>query len=306
MQRMPDFIAIDLGGTRIKAGFIAAGGTQVAAPQTVPTPADGPAALARVCDLARAFDLPQKTFLAVGLAIPGLVRDHSTLLDLPGKLPGLVGRDLRAALEDATGHPAIVLNDALAYGLGEVTAGAGRGFERVVVMTIGTGIGVSVMERGAPLGDGPLGAGTLGGMIPIADGDPELLDSNGQAGTIEALCAARRLVDYANAAGGGFTSVPEVFAAHGRADPAARKGVERFRTCLARALVALAQAHAPSAIIVGGGPITFGGPILQGLEARVRTTLWKNHELTILPSALGDAAALLGLRHEFVRVRSAA
>jgi len=232
---------------------------------------------------------------AVGVATPGIVDDGRVIV-LPGKFPGLVGLDVAGAVSEVAPVPVRVVNDAIAAGVGEATAGAGAGHARVVVMTIGTGIGVAVIEEGRPVSAGPWGGGLMGGHMPIASPDEGPFDSNGGRGTIEALCAAERLMDAARAAGSDAVDVPALLAQWAGGDDKARRAVASYRRFLEQALVAIAHAHTPSIIVVGGGPVSTASDwLLGGMTQAVRRRLWQDQQCAIVPAALGDAAALVGL-----------
>ncbi len=286
-------LAVDMGGTRTKLARASTAGA-VEGLTVVPTPATADDALAVVISAGREV-LAAHELLGVGLCVPGLVDDDSRVAALPGKLAGIVGRDLAGELRAVFGAPVRVVNDAIAYGVGEATAGAGKGSRRVVVMTIGTGVGVAVLEQGRPITGGPLGGGLQGGQIPIGAGDPRRLDTSDHADTLEAHCRAQRLVDYAVDAGGAYASPEEVLAAYDAGEPAARAGVEEFRAALVLGVRALANAHGADAVVVGGGPLTDSGRLLDGVEAAVQEQLWPTHTLVVRRATLGDSAALVGL-----------
>ena len=280
-------LAFDLGGTRLKAGIARDGhiGDQVA------VDIEGDPAAAVIAH-GRRF-LARTACAAVGLCVPGLV-DDGVLVSLPGKHAGLEGTDLRAMLTGAFGVPAFVSNDAIAYAVGEAVAGAARGHHRAAVMTVGTGIGVGVIEDGRPLGAGPLGGGQLGGQIPIAETSDQV-DSNGQRGTIEALCAASRLLT-ADAAGA-HADVPGLLVAARRGEPMATAAVEQWRSHFVRAVVAIAHAHTPSVIVVGGGPLADDAILLDGVEEAANQRLFGSYRVAVRRAELGDAAALHGIAH---------
>ncbi len=279
-------LAFDLGGTRLKAGLVEDGA--VVAHEERPSPA-GDAALEELTAVGRAL-LGDGTPDGVGLAVPGLVEDGA-IVSLPGKLQGLAGLDLAKGLRAAFDVEPVVVNDALAYGIGEARAGAGAGHERVVVVTLGTGVGVAVLQGGEPVTGGVTGGGILGGMIPIGP-DEGPIDTAGSRGTIEALCRAPRLAELA-----GRATVEEVYAAHAAGDERARDALTTVRADLTRALVALAHAHAPGCIVVGGGPITGDDPLLPGIAGDVRARLFPGTTVEVRAALLGDAAALVGLSH---------
>lgn len=292
-------LCFDLGATRLKAGFVADGAVEGFV--TRPTAGvDAEGAIAAVVDAARelrAEYAPER----VGLGIPGVIED-GRVAALPGKFDGIVGTDVQSELSRTLDLPVMAVNDAVAYGAGEATYGSGQGWTRVVVVTIGTGVGVTVLEHGHPVASGPLGAGILGGQIPISDDDAGPVDTNGRRGTIEARCSATAISHYAREAG--FredTDIPELYAAHHDGDHAARAAIDAYRAWLVRALVALAHAHTPGVIVLGGGPMPAGNPVVDGLEAMVRDRLWPGYSTAIATASLGDESSLLGLAHLLVR-----
>lgn len=287
-------IAFDVGGTRIKAGLVDRTSGEVSSFRTAPADADFESALSAMkrlgADLTASGDID-----GVGLCIPGIVDPNGIVVSLPGKLEGVEGYDLPAFLAEQFEVPSVVVNDAVAYAVGEAAFGQGAGMSRVVVMTIGTGVGVTVVEEGRPLGTGAFGAGIFGGHIPISERQEGYLDTNGRPDTFEALCRAQRIVDYANDAGGSFADVEEVYEAARSDDSAALEGIRDYRGHLTRGLVALTHAHAPEAIIVGGGPATADNPLLEGIEATVNERLFGSLEVKIRTARLGDTGALAGL-----------
>ncbi len=292
-------LAIDVGGTRTKLALVDPDGdVDGLVVEATPPTADAMIQLVRRIGRALLAGEPPR---GVGVCVPGLVGADGRVSALPGKLDGIVGRDLVAELSAAFDAPSLVVNDAIAYGAGEATRGAGVGFGRVVVMTVGTGVGVAVLEAGHPVTRGALGGGLQGGQIPLPGGDPRFLDTSDHYDTLEALCRARRIVDYTLDAGGTDQTVEEVFAAYAAGAAAAQAGVERWRAAMVLAVRALANAHGADAVVVGGGPLTEGGPLLAGVEAAVQAQLWPTHTLAVRRAALGDAAALLGLAELLAR-----
>lgn len=278
-------LALDLGGTRLKAAVVERG----RAGEVLATEHDGTLAGARDA-VARAMAALGATAPAA-LCVPGLV-DDGRVVALPGKLDGIVGADLGELL---CLPGLLVVNDAIAYAVGEAVHGAGAGCARVVVVTIGTGVGTAVVEGGRPLGAGRLGGGLLGGQVPIADPAEGPRDTSGRQGSFEAWCRAERVVAEARAAGADVADVPAALAAAARGDVAAAAGLAAYRSWLVQGLVAMAMAHAPDAIVVGGGPLSESDVLLEGVDAAVQGRLWAGQRCAVRRAALGDAAALLGL-----------
>ena len=273
-----DVLAIDLGGTRVKAGVVRDGTVDevLALTHGATTVDDGLACVAEAIARLAPDGCP-----AVAMCVPGLV-DEGRVVALPGKLAGAVGFDLVGWLGERTGGRARVVNDAIAYGLGEAAGLPGR----TVVMTIGTGVGTAVVEDGRPLGGGPYGGGQLSGQLPLTGEGP--LDTSGRAGTLEAWCRADRILAEVQAAGGDADDVPAAVRAGG-------PGLDSYRGWLARGIAALCLAHAPETVVVGGGPVRPDGPLLDGVEERVLPLLWPGQRVSVRPARHGDAAALIGL-----------
>jgi len=271
-------LAVDLGGTRIKAAQVTGGVVTDLVAIT-----HGSSTLAGALDCLE----PLLSVGPVGLCLPGLIADDGQIVALPGKLDGAAGFDLKGWLHDRTGSAALVVNDAIAYGVGEALPG------RTVVMTIGTGIGVAVVENGRPLGRGVLGGGQLSGQLYLSEDGPP--NSAGRAGTIEGWCRAERIVIEAQEAGADVDDVPGVFEAAAKGDAAALAGLNAYRKRLAKAVGSLCLAHGPDAVVIGGGPVQPDGLLLWGLQELVEPYLWPGQRVQVQPARHGDAAALVGL-----------
>ena len=278
-------LALDLGGTRLKACLVTEGvpGEVVVADHGG---ADLAGALVVVASVIR--QLAPEGCAAVGMCLPGLV-DDGCVVALPGKLDGAVGADLLGWLREHTGGAAVVVNDAIAFGVGEAHDEPGR----TVVMTVGTGVGSAVVEGGRPLGLGPLGGGQLSGQLPLTADGPR--DTSGRSGTVEAWCRASRIVDEVCAAGCEVDTVAAAYLACAEGNLNALRGVASYRGWLARGIAALCLAHAPDLVVVGGGPVRSDGFLLDGVEALVGPLLWSGQSVRVRASRHGEAAALVGL-----------
>ena len=147
-------LVVDCGGGGIKASVLDEAGTMSAQAVRVPTPYPLPPTLFLDTIEQVAAMLPQADRLTVG--VPGMVR-HGVVLTTPHYVtrtgprsrvdPELLaawsGYDAEAAVRDRFGRPALVMNDAEVHAAGAVT---GSGLE--LVLTLGTGLGCAVFDRG--------------------------------------------------------------------------------------------------------------------------------------------------------------
>lgn len=158
-----EVLGIDVGGSGIKGAPIdTATGAMLAERQRLPTPAPAkPNPVAEtVAELARSFDWHGP----IGCGFPSAIRGGIvvTAANIHKKW---IGMNVNELFSEATGCPARVINDADAAGLAEVTFGAGRGRQGVIIMvTIGTGLGTALFTDGKLLPNAELGHIEIGGV----------------------------------------------------------------------------------------------------------------------------------------------
>jgi polyphosphate glucokinase len=138
----PRTLAIDIGGTGIKAALLDDAGSLIGERQRVPTP---PKPVAPE-DLVRAIDevaAPLGTYERVSVGFPGYVRDGRVITAPNLGTDALAGFDLQSVLAEHLGKPVRVLNDADVQGFGAIK---GQGLE--MVLTLGTGAGTALFHDG--------------------------------------------------------------------------------------------------------------------------------------------------------------
>ncbi len=215
------------------------------------------------------------------LAMPGPFDYEKGISFMRHKFPYLYDVPLASALSDRFGwRPRQVrfLNDAAAYLLGEIGAGAARGVSRAVGITLGTGVGSAFAVDGRIVTDGP--AVPPGGEIwniPYQSGIVEDLISTRalQKSYKERTGQHREVASIAHYANGGEVTACEVF--------------EEFGSNLGLALLHLLSDFSPTVVVIGGGISRSANLFmpdairaLDGLEVELRVT------------KLGDNAPLVG------------
>jgi polyphosphate glucokinase len=130
----PQTLAIDIGGSHIKASVLDIHGDLLADTQhvTTPHPAGPRQVLKAIAGLAKSLG----PFARISAGFPGAIREGRVLTAPNLGTAAWRGHDLAGSLQDLLGKPARVLNDADVQGLGSI---AGTGFE--CVLTLGTGVG---------------------------------------------------------------------------------------------------------------------------------------------------------------------
>ncbi|HEX2274859.1 MAG TPA: ROK family protein [Acidimicrobiales bacterium] len=298
-------LGVDLGGTKCLGVALQDG--EVVGEVRLPTPAGGDAlleVLSTVVDRLRGSSTPE----AVGVGAPGLV-DRDGVLHFAANLTLEGELDLRSALAERLGVPVQVDNDATCAAWGERAHGAARGFDDVVLVTLGTGIGGGIVVAGRVVRGANGFAGEMGHMVVDPQGP---LCPCGQRGCWERFASgsglgrlgrevarrggAPRLVELA---GGDPEQVrgEHVTLAVGEGDEAAVEVLVRFAWWLGLGLANLANIFDPEAFVVGGGVVGAGdalftparrafAELLQGADRRP--------PISVLPAALGERAGAIG------------
>lgn len=153
-------IGVDIGGSGIKgalvdlvAGDFAADRVRIPTPQ----PSTPDAVTEVVAAVVRAVGGDDDHGLPVGVTFPAVVQ-HGVARTAANVDHAWIGTDVAAAVRDATGHPAHVVNDADAAGVAEARFGAARDVAGVVlVTTLGTGIGSALFVDGVLVPNTELG-----------------------------------------------------------------------------------------------------------------------------------------------------
>lgn len=183
----------------------------------------------------------------LGVSVAGFLdADHTTMYG-NANLPLLSGFALKRALEERLDRECVLEVDSNAAVLAEHHYGAGRGVERLLGVTVGTGLGGGVIIQGRLLRYTGECAGDLGHIIVAPT--PEGRECTcGARGCLEAMVSSAALVERA---GGG--DVRGIIAAAGRLDPGARAALADTGRWLGLGLASLSPLFAPDAIVVGGG-----------------------------------------------------
>jgi glucokinase len=309
-------LAADFGGTRIKLGVVR--DAVVIAQSVIPAESGRhltdrleavAAALEKLCEQA---GVGLSECDGVGFSYPSIIdRRNARILDHFGKFGDASAVDLRNWAEQRLHLPLAIDNDARMALIGEWRYGVGRGSDNCVIITLGTGIGVSAVIEGQVLRGVHGQAGILGGHITLRTnggacvcgnvGCAELLASTSVIARLarehplfpRSPLALLEVIDYA-----------AVFRFACEGDACAIELRNRSLETWAALAVNLIHVFDPELIIFGGGIMGSAEEILPFVREYVSHhahTPWG--QVKIVASELGDRAALLAcewLVHEDV------
>jgi glucokinase len=280
-------IGIDLGGTAIKLGRFATDGTclqslTVATPQ----PATPEAVMAEIVDAIAQIDNQNHT-IAIGVGTPGPADAAGRIAKVAINLSGWHDVPLADALEAKTGKPTIIANDANCAGLGEAWLGAGRRFQNLILLTLGTGVGGAIILDGK-LFVGHLGAAGELGLITLNPDGP--MCNSGNQGSLEqylSVPAIRRRTGKEPAELGALAKAGE---------PKALTFWQEYGIYLGIGLTSLIYVLTPEAVVIGGGVSASAEFFIPSVKAELeqRVLLTSRLGLQILPAELGNFAGIAG------------
>lgn len=296
-------LAIDIGGTHIRAAAYEPDSTKPIAHKRTQSLAQTPGVFDRLVEAVESVWQVGK-ISAIGIASPGPLDPHTgVILDTPN-IPQWKNFPLAPKLSERFGVPVYLDNDANMAALGEWQFGAGRGHSNLVYLTISTGIGGGVIVNDTLL-QGFHGMGAeLGHMIIDPDGP---FCGCGQRGHIESFSSGPAIVRYVREQIGSEKktslhanpnlSPTQIADAALTGDPLAISAFERAGYYLGIAVANYLAIFDPSILVFGGGVSQVGDLLFKPFEASLRKHVFHPHymnDLTISKAALGDDAGLLG------------
>lgn len=286
-----NLLGVDIGGTGAKLALVEAGGAILQRRRFETGPAlSGEALVDRLAGLIAELD-PGGSLTSVGVAAPGCRRADGEGVVNVTNLPHLDGFPLRASLASACGREVWVENDANAAALGEYEFGGHSDVERMLVVTVGTGIGAGMVVAGRIHRIAWEGLGDPGHVV-VAPGGRRC--ACGARGCVEAMSAVPAIEQAAGA------DAPCLLTAVQRArsgDARARGAFDEAGRLLGVALATLTHLLAPQLILLGGGGMDVAAdlllpPVRESLAEHIQPFF--GERLRLERAVLGNDAGVLG------------
>lgn len=307
MKKHEYAIGIDLGGTNVKYALIDNEGVfhfdgilpsmaEVSAEAVIGQLAEAVSQVKKVAAL-NGIDLK-----GVGIGTPGIV-DETGRIVVGGaeNIRGWENIALADRLEEISGLPVRMGNDANLMGLGETVFGAGRGASDVVFITVGTGIGGAVVI-GGKLFAGYAGRGTELGHVPlIADGEK---CACGSVGCLEHYASAsalvRRFCDRMKRESPAFdpgnVDGKYIVGLYRQGDAVAVESLDEHCDFLGHGIAGFINIFSPQKVVIGGGLSQAGEFYISKVrEAAMKYSMRDCAVNTeIVAAELGNRAGCLG------------
>lgn len=242
-------------------------------------------------------------YLGVGIGSPGSIDHDKGIVRFSPNFPDWVDFELGGMLSSKLGKPVYVENDANAFVLGEKWFGAGKGYNHIVALTLGTGVGGGVISHGLLI-TGHNGIGTELGHVIIEPNGPQC--GCGNYGCLEALASATAIRRMALEGQKKFSEsvifksekvdAKAVFDAARDGDLLGKLIADRVVNALAIGISNFIHIFNPEVVVVGGGVSRAGDILFEPLREKVEHLVMPSFKGTykILQSPLVEEAGILG------------
>lgn len=287
-------LAVDIGGTKILAGLVAADGS-IAASNQVATPAreGADAIIAAVVALGEELQREHGRVTRCGVGTAGVVGEHGEITSATSHLSGWAGTRLQDRLAAALDMPVKVLNDVQAVGLCEALLGAAKGHRSALMLALGTGVGGAIARNGT-VDRGAYGiAGSVGHHLsPVRRGRP---CACGGIDHLESYASGTAMEEEYRTRTGRSAGLRDIasLAQSGDADAAAviAEAAEVLGACIGSANNVVDA----EIVVVGGGVLALGDLLLAPARAAARReALGLSKAVEIVPAKYGPTACLIG------------
>lgn len=302
MKSESESIGIDFGGTSIKIGVVK--GEKIIHESPRIDPQGYTSAKELIAILAETVTNLIQLFpnvSAVGIGVPGFVDFPTGVVHNLTNVKGWKNIDLKSQMEELTDLPCTVENDANCMTIAEWKRGAGRGYENLICLTLGTGVGGGVIANNQMIRGSAYVAGELGQMS---------IDYQGVSGNYQNKGALEKYIgnnqiaafvqkEYAN---NGIEKTLEKCFPHYLSDYA-QEGCEIALHCWDQVAQKLASSLAtacwlinPKAIVIGGGVSNAGDFLFNPLKVHLFNQLSEpfKDNLEVIKAAFGNEAGMIG------------
>ncbi len=305
------YIGVDLGGTNIVVGLVDEEGKII---KLLNQPTLKERGIEKIFDdiidmckeLIEEYQLDETSLKGIGIGSPGMIDRQNGIIVYSNNIK-VHDFNARNYMESKLSYPVCLANDADCAALGEVAAGAAKGFSDAVIFTLGTGVGGGIIINGGIYSGYYPGGAEIGHQIIVKDGKQ---CSCGNKGCLEAYASATGLINMAKDAAASHpdsmlnkltdgdlsamnAKIP--FDAAKAGDAAAKEVIDEYISCLAVGIANTINVFKPQVILIGGGVSKQEENLTGPLYEKVKGLVYGGDMRTVIKTAqLGNDAGLIG------------
>lgn len=307
------YLGLDVGGTNLCAGVVDSD-CNIISKVSIPSGAERSideitADFVRVSEMAVAKSgLTVNDIESWGIGMPSCVNKKTNLL-VHANCFGWHNVPIYSYLEGKLPLPVKIENDANCAALGEARAGAAKGVDNVVMLTLGTGVGGGIILNGQIFAGADSMGAELGHTKLVYDGE---LCTCGQKGCLEAYCSSTALIrDTRRGLDSGVASMISemcggdkdridakiIFDAKAAGDAFATELIDSYIKHLAAGMSSFITIFRPDLIVLGGGVANAGDALFVPLREQLMVSTFGAAEIglpSVVPAKLGNDAGLIG------------
>lgn len=279
-------VGIDLGGTRIKLGILSSG--KVIASKFLNTsPLHGLKGKLSILEkeikkLLTEYRYNIQQCAALAFAFPGIVDSvNKKILSTNEKYDDAVNIDLNKWCRTSFNLPFIIENDANSALLGECFYGSAKGYNNVVLMILGTGIGTAAVINGKLLHGKHFQAGCLGGHLTVEVNGNKCTCGNygcveAEGGSLVVSRMVKNSPEFLESAfvGEKVIDFKTVVSLKKESDKLAGEIFNKLIDIWSAGLVNLIHAYDPEAIVLSGGIMNSSDEVFPPLKEKVLNNAW--------------------------------
>ena len=310
---MKYYIGIDLGGTNIVAGVVdeqynilAKASTKTNCPRPDREIARDMAKMA--IQAVENAKLTMKQIEWIGIGTPGIANSRDGIIEYSNNL-GFVNTPMVKYIQEDINKPVFVENDANAAAYGEFVAGAAKGANNAVCITLGTGVGGGIIIDGKIYAGSNFAGAEIGHTVISVDG-PQC--TCGRKGCFEVFSSATGLIRMTKesmaknpdssmhklvAERSGKVSARIAFDAMRMGDAAAKAVVDDYIKYLAAGITNTINTFQPDILCIGGGVCNEGDALLLPVKELVAKEVYTRNSkqnTQIVIAKLGNDAGIIG------------
>ncbi len=300
---------VDLGGTTVKIGLFSIEG-QLQDKWEIPTRTEnhGAEILSDIAaSIQRRMDtghLSKEQVTGIGIGVPGPVLNENIVQGCVN----LGWGNVRVAdeLSALTGLKVKAANDANVAALGEQWQGGGKGFQNLVMFTLGTGVGGGIIQNGRIISGANGAAGEIGHMV-IVDSDEVVGTCGcGHRGCLEQVASATGIVNLTEKKLAECSqdsvlrdisplTAKDVLDAAKAGDALAEQAAENMMKQLGRAAAYIACVVNPDIFVIGGGVSKAGEYLIEGISRYYKNYAFHaSADTKFALASLGNDAGMIG------------